>query len=142
MGPVLGSLPPRPPNPGFDEPGTDQVADVGQILVGENRFSIQVGNVEETAEHRSRHDVTQDWPLLVDVAGVQWGAVITADCELLSSGPCQGRASSLEEPVEGRREVGLLRLWGGFYLLNTGLFPTRNPRKPRLLGETQDLLRK
>lgn len=37
---------------------TNQVADVGQVLVGEDRLPVQMSNVEEAAEHRPRHYIT------------------------------------------------------------------------------------
>lgn len=39
------------PVPGPAKLVTDQVADVGQVLVGEDRLPIQMGDVEEAAEH-------------------------------------------------------------------------------------------
>lgn len=75
---------------------TDQVADVGQVLVGEDGLPVQVGDVEEAAEHGSRHYIPQDGSLLVDVASTQRGALAIARRELLPGGPCQGRTSSPE----------------------------------------------
>ena len=108
---------------------TDQVADVGQVLVGEDGLPIQVGDVEEAAEHGSRYYIAQYWSLLVDVAHTQRGALATAHGELLPGGPCQGRVSSLEQLVEGRREVGLQGLrWPLLLTLAWGL-PVPHPRK-------------
>lgn len=99
-------LPHRPPGtqrgPGSalsrPDPGcqtvTDQVADVGQVLVGEDGLPVQVGDVEEAAEHGPRYYIAQYWSLLVDVAQTQLGALATAHGELLSGGPCQGRATA------------------------------------------------
>ena len=83
---------------------TDQVADVGQVLVGEDGLPIEVGDVQEAAEHGRRHYVAQDRSLLIDVAHAQRGALATAPGELLPGGPCQGRASSPEQPAESERE--------------------------------------
>ena len=91
---------PQPPQ--HSQTPTDQVADVGQVLVGEDRLPVEVGDMQEAAEHGRRHYVAQDRSLLIDVAHVQRGAIATAPGELLPGGPCQGRASSPEYPRRAR----------------------------------------
>lgn len=74
---------------------TNQVADVGQVLIGEDRLSIQVCHMQETGQHWLGHLISQHWPLLVDVSCAQGTVLIAAWYKLLP-----GRAN-----VAGREQA-------------------------------------
>lgn len=67
---------------------TDQVADVGQVLVGEDRLSIQICHVHQAGQHWLGHLIPQHGPLLVDISCAQGTALIAARYKLLPGRAC------------------------------------------------------
>lgn len=67
---------------------TNQVADVGQVLVGEDRLSIQVRHVQKTGQHWPGHLISQHWPFLVDISCTQGTVLIIAWHKLLPGRAC------------------------------------------------------
>lgn len=67
---------------------TNQVADVWQVLIGEDRLSIQVCHVQETGQHCLGHFISQHWPLLIDISCAQGTVLIAAWYKLLPGGAC------------------------------------------------------
>lgn len=69
---------------------TDQVAEIWEVQVGEDRLSIQVCYMHQTNQHRLRHNVPQHWSLLVNACGTQRAVLFCASRKLLPVGTCQG----------------------------------------------------
>lgn len=67
---------------------TNQVADVGQVLVGEDRLSVQVRHMHKTGQHWLGHLISQHWPVLVDISCTQGTVLIVAWYKLLPGGAC------------------------------------------------------
>lgn len=67
---------------------TNQVADVGQVLVGEDRLSVQVRHVHKTGQHWLGHLISQHWPFLVDISCTQGTVLIVAWYKLLPGRAC------------------------------------------------------
>lgn len=91
---------------------TNQVADVGQVLVGEDGFSIQVCHVQKTSQHRLGHLISQHRPLLVDVSCAQGTVLIIAGYKLLPGGACKestarAEAAARRHPAQSPQEQTL-----------------------------------
>lgn len=67
---------------------TNQVADVGQVLVGEDGLSVQVRHMDETGQHWLGHLISQHWPFLVDISCTQGTVLIVGWYKLLPGGAC------------------------------------------------------
>lgn len=67
---------------------TNQVADVGQVLVGEDRLSVQVCHMHKTGQHWLGHLISQHWPFLVDISCTQGTVLIVAWYKLLPGRAC------------------------------------------------------
>lgn len=67
---------------------TNQVADVGQVLVGEDGLSIQVRHMHKTGQHWFGHLISQHGPFLVDISCTQGTVLIVAWYKLLPGGAC------------------------------------------------------
>lgn len=70
------------------EGNTNQVADVGQVLVGEDRLSVQVRHMHKTGQHWLGHLISQHRPFLVDISCTQGTVLIIAWYKLLPGGAC------------------------------------------------------